>query len=70
MDAGNDLWRGWTLAGALGISVVITGRTRRRENGRRKKKGAAAHSKKCPIIFRDTDVQKAKKCNSKLRNPL
>ena len=34
------------------------------------KKGAAAHSKKCNVIFRDTDVQKAQKCTSKLRNPL
>ena len=38
LEAGNDLWRGWTLAGALGLSVVITGRTRPRENGRREKK--------------------------------
>ena len=38
LEAGNDLWRDWTLAGALGISVVITGRTRPREIGRRGKK--------------------------------
>ena len=38
LEAGNDLWRDWTLAGALGVSVVITGRTRPRENGRREKR--------------------------------
>ena len=36
--AGNDLGRDWTLAVALGVSVVITGRTRPRENGRSEKK--------------------------------
>ena len=46
---------------------VVPGREKMVEG---KKKGAAAHSKKCNVIFRDTDVQKAQKCTSKLRNPL
>ena len=52
--AGIDLWQDRALAGALG-SVVITGRTRPRENGRRTKE-AEMHSKsKCNVYFRDTD---------------
>ena len=53
LGAGNDLWRGWTLAGALGVSVVITGRTRPRENGRRKKRRGGAFKK--DYHFRDTE---------------
>ena len=51
LGAGNDLRRGWTLAGALGLSVVITGRTRRRENGRRKKRRGGALKKNVPLFF-------------------
>ena len=54
--AGNDLWRGWTLAGALGFSVVITGRTRPRENGRREKKTKKSVDNSMLCFFiRDSD---------------
>ena len=68
--AGNDLWRGWTLAGALGFSVVITGRTRPRENGRRKQKWRDGASKKKLTFFFVPPIGKCVKiacCNS--RNP-
>ena len=69
--AGIDLWWDWTLAGALGFSVVITGRTRPRENGRRKKKRRGGASKKKVSFFFVTPIGKCVKiacCNS--RNPL
>ena len=57
LEAGNDLWGDRTLAGALGISVVITGRTRPREIGRRGKKGAkkSVDNSMLRIFIRDSD---------------
>ena len=45
-----DLWRGRTLAGALG-SVVITGHTRPRENSRRTKKARRRIQKNVTLFF-------------------
>ena len=70
LEAGNDLWRGRTLAGALGFSVVITGRTRPRENGRRRKKARRRIKKKVSFFFVTPIGKSVKSACWNSRNPL